>query len=243
MCERCDERCVRAIGTTLIEILKAFNPGTYKTLEEREASVRGLHARMARAVREAGRLSECPVAVAAVKRVFDEIGNPSPERLLRAAEDAVMGKSLDHGGPMNPVDNLADATALVEEMKALEAEEETDRMYLVKLVTQTTALDPVEAARQGAYFARKWNDGAEHLFEVTDKLTGEVTHWRAVQIGKGVAWQAEDDPPEEDTLGAAIRHVEQQHPLPRCGHGSALRDGGGERLEPPCGCRAAKGEE
>lgn len=26
--------------------------------------------------------------------------------------------------------------------------------------------------------------------------------------------------------------------LSRCQHGSALRDGAGERLEPPCGCRA-----
>lgn len=28
-------------------------------------------------------------------------------------------------------------------------------------------------------------------------------------------------------------------PLPRCEHGAALRDGAGEGLEPPCGCRAA----
>jgi hypothetical protein len=26
--------------------------------------------------------------------------------------------------------------------------------------------------------------------------------------------------------------------LPRCSHGSCLVDGGGERLVPPCGCRA-----
>ena len=30
-------------------------------------------------------------------------------------------------------------------------------------------------------------------------------------------------------------------PLPRCSHGSALRDGAGEALEPPCGCRSVSG--
>jgi hypothetical protein len=39
-------------------------------------------------------------------------------------------------------------------------------------------------------------------------------------------------------LAAAVREVEAAHPLPRCRHGVALRDGGGERLEPSCGCRA-----
>jgi hypothetical protein len=39
-------------------------------------------------------------------------------------------------------------------------------------------------------------------------------------------------------LSQAIREVEQHYPLPRCKHGYALVDGGGEHLEPPCGCRA-----
>lgn len=39
-------------------------------------------------------------------------------------------------------------------------------------------------------------------------------------------------------LTAAIRDTERDHPLPRCEHGNALRDGGGEALEPLCGCRA-----
>ncbi len=37
-----------------------------------------------------------------------------------------------------------------------------------------------------------------------------------------------------DRLKAAIASCP---PLPRCEHGQALRDHGGEHLEPPCGCR------
>lgn len=50
----------------------------------------------------------------------------------------------------------------------------------------------------------------------------------------------------KDLLAAAIARLhaanvetERDHPLPRCEHGSALRDGAGEALEPPCGCRAS----
>lgn len=38
-------------------------------------------------------------------------------------------------------------------------------------------------------------------------------------------------------LHDAITFVNRFHPLPRCIHGHALKDGGGEILEPPCGCR------
>jgi hypothetical protein len=38
-------------------------------------------------------------------------------------------------------------------------------------------------------------------------------------------------------LGDAIRQVERESPLPRCGHGSCLVDGAGKLLEPECGCR------
>lgn len=38
-------------------------------------------------------------------------------------------------------------------------------------------------------------------------------------------------------LRAAIDSANRFHPLPRCEHGAALADGGGELLEPPCGCR------
>lgn len=37
-------------------------------------------------------------------------------------------------------------------------------------------------------------------------------------------------------LSRAVKYVEQNHPLPRCTHGQALRDHSGERLAPPCGC-------
>lgn len=40
-------------------------------------------------------------------------------------------------------------------------------------------------------------------------------------------------------LHEAIDFVEQTAPLPRCEHGSCLRDHGGELLEPDCGCRYA----
>lgn len=41
----------------------------------------------------------------------------------------------------------------------------------------------------------------------------------------------------ERPLQEAIEFAQRIDPLPRCEHGSCLRDGGGERLEPPCGCR------
>lgn len=37
-------------------------------------------------------------------------------------------------------------------------------------------------------------------------------------------------------LNAAIAFAEQVAPLPRCIHGNALQDGGGELLAPPCKC-------
>jgi hypothetical protein len=40
-------------------------------------------------------------------------------------------------------------------------------------------------------------------------------------------------------LAQAVRDVEREHPLPRCSHENALRDHGGEYLEPACGCRMA----
>jgi len=56
------------------------------------------------------------------------------------------------------------------------------------------------------------------------------------------------DPVER--LKAATVYVDAHHPLPRCEHGTALRDGGGEVLAPSCGCvliagkrNAAKGGE
>lgn len=44
-------------------------------------------------------------------------------------------------------------------------------------------------------------------------------------------------------LSEAIAFAELVGPLPRCIHGAALRDGGGESLEPPCGCRAYRTTE
>lgn len=37
-------------------------------------------------------------------------------------------------------------------------------------------------------------------------------------------------------LREAVRFVNENFPLPRCEHGRALRDHGGDRLEPSCGC-------
>jgi hypothetical protein len=39
-------------------------------------------------------------------------------------------------------------------------------------------------------------------------------------------------------LARAIAQAETLDTLPRCVHGGCLIDGAGERLEPPCGCRA-----
>lgn len=40
------------------------------------------------------------------------------------------------------------------------------------------------------------------------------------------------------SLSEAIEFAERVAPLPRCEHGHCLRDGSGDALEPPCGCRA-----
>lgn len=44
-------------------------------------------------------------------------------------------------------------------------------------------------------------------------------------------------------LSEAIHYCNQRHPLPRCEHNQALRDHSGEKLEPPCGCRAYRIKE
>lgn len=44
-------------------------------------------------------------------------------------------------------------------------------------------------------------------------------------------------------LSAAIAFVNEHHPLPRCSHGHALRDGGGEKLLPSCGCGGERTSE
>jgi len=42
---------------------------------------------------------------------------------------------------------------------------------------------------------------------------------------------------EEEQLDNLRQAIEETPELPRCAHGSALMDGAGELLEPPCGCR------
>lgn len=98
MCEKCAELCSREVGKTLLKVLEAFDPRKYKTLEEREASMRELYGRIARDVRRAGRLSECPDAVKGatleIERIrrLSEKTRPASAFLaqsgLRAAEDA-----------------------------------------------------------------------------------------------------------------------------------------------------------
>ncbi len=46
-----------------------------------------------------------------------------------------------------------------------------------------------------------------------------------------------------DDLIAAVNYVNENHPLPRCRHGNALRDGGDWALAPSCGCTDAKDRE
>jgi len=48
---------------------------------------------------------------------------------------------------------------------------------------------------------------------------------------------------ESQPLKDAVEFAERVAPLPRCKHGMALRDGSGEFLEPPCGCRFVAGSE
>ena len=48
--------------------------------------------------------------------------------------------------------------------------------------------------------------------------------------------------PETTKVQAVVDELERDFPLPRCHHGSALRDHAGERLVPVCGCIEAKPE-
>lgn len=50
----------------------------------------------------------------------------------------------------------------------------------------------------------------------------------------GQVWFEEFDPGH---VAINIVQADYDDPLPRCEHGNCLRDGGGELLEPPCGCR------
>lgn len=45
---------------------------------------------------------------------------------------------------------------------------------------------------------------------------------------------------DKSQLQSAIEFAQNVNPLPRCKHDNALRDGAGELLEPPCGCRFDK---
>lgn len=43
-------------------------------------------------------------------------------------------------------------------------------------------------------------------------------------------------------LHEAIEFAENYRPLPRCKHGTALKDGAGDLLEPSCGCLFINGD-
>lgn len=77
-------------------------------------------------------------------------------------------------------------------------------------------------------------------------LPGECTETASIHVYGPMAEELADfivehcngaiaDPVEE--LTEAIAWVERNHPLPRCAHGKALRDGAGEPLAPDCGCK------
>lgn len=53
---------------------------------------------------------------------------------------------------------------------------------------------------------------------------------------KSKALQVEHEPLK--SLREAIDFVQTNYPIPRCQHGNAIKDGAGDLLEPPCGCRA-----
>ena len=81
---------------------------------------------------------------------------------------------------------------------------------------------------------------------------GEVGGWvMAVNLGRARRWSRRGTLEERiertatrlsarglSDLSASIAAVETHAPLPRCEHGSPLRDGAGEFLEPLCGCSA-----
>ena len=77
-----------------------------------------------------------------------------------------------------------------------------------------------------------WGEYLTALRLTQDKeiVTRAREQYRA-QYASALAHQA------PSTLRQAIDFAETIAPLPPCNHGSALADGGGERLEPPCGCR------
>jgi hypothetical protein len=99
----------------------------------------------------------------------------------------------------------------------------------------------------------------ENLVAERDRLTKEVSDLRAAarkansqsrtcrparrrEEGGVMAKRKRTEADVVRDLGAAVDFVNKHYPLPRCPHGSALMDHGGERLEPPCGCRAEKKE-
>lgn len=63
------------------------------------------------------------------------------------------------------------------------------RRYIVKLCIETEEETPLSAAQEGLYAAQKQADGTEWVFEVVDIETGELTRWRAKNVGPGTDWR------------------------------------------------------
>lgn len=68
-------------------------------------------------------------------------------------------------------------------------------------------------------------------------LRQEETFQMDMQKARDEAVKKLDLKRQVDDLNAAIEHVNEHHPLPRCSHGNAMRDHAGNVLEPSCGCR------
>lgn len=126
-------------------------------------------------------------------------------------------------------------------------------------VAAATAIVEAQRAKYAAVLPDEWFEGLtqsivrairereRYTWQSAAKTAREYRQWTLCGIFEGnaialaltqmqEAREMSDDPVEN--LRRAVEEVNRDHPLPRCPHGQALRDGGGERLEPPCGCRA-----
>lgn len=99
---------------------------------------------------------------------------------------------------------------------------------------------------RNAVSARRYREGA---YEIA--IYGGEDAWGVFTVGgqqkagpferlrDARTWCRANQRSEEEqiaNLSEAIDYVNTYHPLPRCRHGTALRDHGGDLLYPSCGC-------
>lgn len=95
--------------------------------------------------------------------------------------------------------------------------------------------------REGSYILAMYGgENAWGVFlEEADGTSGMQQAGPFKRLRDAREWARNNPRVESDALAElqdAIDYVNTHHPLPRCKHGTALRDHGGEHLYPSCGC-------